>query len=1090
MSDRNIRFTITAVDRFSSTMSRLGTSMASIRASTSLMSNAMTASSTRISSSMSRVANSASGASEGMTRVSRSAQRAGRSGKEIMESMDKASGALTSTGKAVTGFGGAMALGLGMAVKTTADFESAMSRVGALSGATGKQLELMTQTAEHLGATTAFTATQAAEGMQFLAMAGYKTNDIIAAMPGLLATAAAGQTDLATTADITSNILSGFGLQAEETARVADVLTKAFTNSNTDLEMLGYTMKYVAPIAHASGQSLESVAAAAGLLGNAGIQGTQAGTSLRRMLTRLAGPPKAAREELHDLGVTVEDAKGNMKPLAQIIGELAEATKDMGEADRLAAISRISGVEASSAMLALMDAGQGKIEAFTKELENSGGTAEEIAKKQLDNLKGQLIILKSALEGAAIAIGTALLPALKLITKGLQFLVDKFNSLPKPVKSTIAILGAMATVLALVAGPLLILVGMLPGIITGFGLIAEFGALVAPALLPIAGVTAAVMAGLTALGAAIYLTYKHFDTIKEKVTGFAEALSGYLKPALKTASSLFKGIAETLTGDFTQGSIALHNLLPQSVANVIVKGLASIRSGFEDVKKAITDAFNGDFSGLAQFIPNIIGMLLGGIPGLIVAGSKYLPAIAQGIQQNMPTILNTAVNIVNSFVNMIVTNLPIILQAGIQIIQGLLNGFTQALPSILTAVTQIINSLVQAIVTLLPALIGAGILILTSLIQGIVEALPQIIQAATTMLTTLINTIVTLMPMIIQAGIQILNALISGIIQVLPQLIEAALQLILALANAIIENLPTIIDAGIQILNSLIDGIIQILPQLIEMAIYLVITIAQALIENLPKIIDAGIQLLLALIDGILQNLPQLIEAAIELIFAIAQALIDHLPEILDAGMQILMAVVDGIMQLLPELFSVGMEIVGEIAGAIIDNSGEIFNAGADLMHGLWDGIWSMKDWIGQKIGDFMGGITKDIKDTFGIHSPSRVFRDEIGKFLPMGLAVGIERNIGAVRAAADEMANAAMVDMSGYSYDPAVALNTGGVRSIRRSFEASMTAGLDSQKQQQPIIVENVLVVDSEELGRMTENAVSAEQGQKITIQNYMRGD
>ncbi len=370
---------------------------------------------------MTGVAGAAAVASEGLTRTSRSAQTASRSGQSVMNSMEKASGALKAAGAAVTGFGGAMALGLGMAVKTTADFESAMSRVGALSGATGKQLESMTQTAEHLGATTAFTATQAAEGMQFLAMAGYKTNEIIAAMPGLLATAAAGQTDLATTADITSNILSGFGLQAEETARVADVLTKAFTNSNTDLEMLGYTMKYVAPIAHASGQSLESVAAAAGLLGNAGIQGTQAGTSLRRMLTRLAGPPKAAREELHDLGVTVEDAKGNMKPLAQIIGELAEATKDMGEADRLAAISRISGVEASSAMLALMDAGQGKIEAFTKELENSGGTAEEIAKKQLENLKGQLTYLKSALEGAAIAIGTALLPALKLIVKALQF---------------------------------------------------------------------------------------------------------------------------------------------------------------------------------------------------------------------------------------------------------------------------------------------------------------------------------------------------------------------------------------------------------------------------------------------------------------------------------------------------------------------------------------------------------------------------------------------------------------------------------------------------------------------------------------------
>ncbi|MCV9371096.1 phage tail tape measure protein [Bacillus paralicheniformis] len=977
-----------------------------------------------------------------------------------------------------------------MAVKTTADFESAMSRVGALSGATGKQLESMTQTAEHLGATTAFTATQAAEGMQFLAMAGYKTNDIIAAMPGLLATAAAGQTDLATTADITSNILSGFGLQAEETARVADVLTKAFTNSNTDLEMLGYTMKYVAPIAHASGQSLESVAAAAGLLGNAGIQGTQAGTSLRRMLTRLAGPPKAAREELHDLGVTVEDAKGNMKPLAQIIGELAEATKDMGEADRLAAISRISGVEASSAMLALMDAGQGKIEAFTKELENSGGTAEEIAKKQLDNLKGQLIILKSALEGAAIAIGTALLPALKLITKGLQFLVDKFNSLPKPVKSTIAILGAMATVLALVTGPLLILVGMLPGIITGFGLIAEFGALVAPALLPIAGVTAAVIAGLTALGAAIYLTYKHFDTIKKKASEFTAIAGQKVTPVLKTISSLFKGIAETLTGDFTQGSIALHNLLPQSVANVIVKGLASIRSGFDDLKKAITDAFNGDYSGIAEFIPNIIGILVGGIPGLIVAGSKFLPAIAQGIEQNMPTILEKATEIVNSLVNGVTANLPRILQAGLEMITELLEGFTQALPNIVEKVTQVVDTIIQTITTMIPVILATGVMILTSLIEGIVSALPTIIEAATTVLSTLINTVVTLLPMIIEAGIQILTSLISGLIQALPMLVEATIQLITMLIQTIIQNLPTIIEAGIQILISLINGIVSILPKLIEMAIYLIVAVATALIENLPKIIDAGIKLLLALIDGIIKMLPTLIEAALKLIVALAGALIQNLPRIIEAGVRILLALIDGIIQILPQLLQMGLELVVKLGQTILDNKEELFKAGADLIRGLWDGINSMKDWIGQKVGGFVDSLTGNFKSLLGIHSPSRVFRDEIGKFLPMGLAVGIERNIGAVRAAADEMANAAMVDMSGYSYDPAVALNTGGVRSIRRSFEASMTAGLDSQKQQQPIIVENVLVVDSEELGRMTESAVSAEQGQKITIQNYMRGD
>lgn len=1044
MSDRNIRFTITAVDRFSSTMSRLGTSMASIRASTSLMSNAMTTSSTRMSSSMTGVAGAAAVVSEGLTRTSRSAQTASRSGQSIMESMNKASGALKATGTAASVFGGIMTLGIGSVVKTTADFESAMSRVGALSGATGKQLESMTQTAEHLGATTAFTATQAAEGMQFLAMAGYKTNDIIAAMPGVLATAAAGQLDLATTADITSNILTGFGLKAKETARVADVLAKTFTSSNTSMEMIGYTMKYVAPIASAAGQSLESVAAAAGILGDAGIQGTQAGTSLRRMLTRLAAPPKAAREELHDLGITIEDAKGKMKPLAQIIGELTEATKDMSEADRLAAVSRISGVEASSAMLALMKAGQGKIEAFTKELENSGGTAEEIAKKQLENLKGQLIILKSALQGAALAIGNELLPALKVIASGLQFLVDEFNKLPKPAKTVIAVLSALLAVVATLIGPFLFFVGMIPGIIEGFALMKLFALKLAPALLPIVGVTAAVIAGLTALGAAIYLTYKHFDTIKKKASEFATIAGQKVTPVLKTTSSLFKGIAETLTGDFTKGSIALHNLLPQSVANVIVKGLASIRSGFEDVKKAITDAFNGDFSGLAQFIPNIIGMLLGGIPGLIVAGSKFLPAIAQGIEQNMPTILEKATEIINSLVNGVTTNLPRILQAGLEMITGLLEGFTQALPNIVEKVIQVVDTIIQTLTTMIPAILAAGVLIITSLIEGIVSALPTIIETATTVLSTLINTVVTLLPTIIEAGIQVLTSLISGLIQALPMLVEATIQLITMLIQTIIQNLPTIIEAGIKILTSLIDGIISILPQLIEMAIYLIVAVATALIENLPKIIDAGIKLLLALIDGIIKMLPTLIEAALKLIVALAGALIQNLPRIIEAGIRILLALIDGIIQILPQLLQMGLELVVKLGQTILDNKEELFKAGADLIRGLWDGINSMKDWIGQKVGGFVDSLTGNFKSLLGIHSPSRVFRDEIGKFLPMGLAVGIERNIGAVRAAADEMANAAMVDMSGYSYSPDVAIAHSTPSGLSSTLSSAVSGTID----------------------------------------------
>ncbi|ASB87744.1 phage tail tape measure protein [Bacillus sonorensis] len=961
---------------------------------------------------------------------------------DLTRSLSEAQSRISSFGQEMAGFSRSIALGFGAAatgmaaglsatVTKSAEFDTAMRKAGAIAGATGSDFQKMRDSALELGASTTQTSSQVAEAMTELAAKGFDANQVIAAMPGIIAAAEASGEDLALTSDTITSALNAFNMKASESGRVADVLAMTANKSAAGMTSLQYAFKYAAGPAAQLGISLEELAAATGIMVDAGLAGEQAGTTLRSALLRLVDPPKRAANTLEDLGVTTVDQNGNFRSLKDIIGQLQKGMAGMTDAQKSAALASIFGTEAVTGMMAVVSKGPDALGEFTKELENSGGAAAKAAKQMKEGIGGSLEHLSGAFESFAITIGDQLAPYVSAAADKIADLTERFNKLSDGTKKFIAVTAAIVTGLVAFIAISAATVTAVASFSSSLGTLAFALNTTRKALLLTMFQFTLGIGAVIALAAAFAYVYENSDTVREKLQDLGNKLGQKVTPVVKNLTALFKGLAETLTGDFTKGSIALHNLLPPSVANVVVKGVAIIRGAFEDLKKAISDAFNGDFSGFAEFIPNIIGIIVGGIPGLIVAGSKYLPAIAQGIQQNMPTILNTAVNIVNSFVNMIVTNLPIILQAGIQIIQGLLNGFTQALPSILTAATQIINSLVQAIVTLLPALIGAGILILTSLIQGIVEALPQIIQAATTMLTTLINTIVTLMPMIIQAGIQILNALISGIIQVLPQLIEAALQLILALANAIIENLPTIIDAGIQILNSLIDGIIQILPQLIEMAIYLVVTIAQALIENLPKIIDAGIQLLLALIDGILQNLPQLIEAAIELIFAIAQALIDHLPEILDAGMQILMAVVDGIMQLLPELFSVGMEIVGEIAGSIIDNSGEIFNAGADLMHGLWDGIWSMKDWIGQKIGDFMGGITKDIKDTFGIHSPSRVFRDEIGKFLPMGLAVGIERNIGVVKAAANEMANAALFDAQDYSYTVDAAYN----RSVPLSF-------------------------------------------------------
>lgn len=314
-------------------------------------------------------------------------------------------GALLST---LTGFVGAY-IGIRSAVGLLSngfdvfkEYESSMSRVKALSGATAEEFERLSKTAKMLGETTSFSAAQAADGMGFLAMAGFKTNDIVAAMPGLLSAAAAGQTELGQTADIVSNILSGFGLQANETARVADVLTQAFTSSNTDLAMLGETMKYVAPNARAAGLSLEETAAAAGILGNSGIQASMAGTSLRAAISRMSAPIGQAKDLMKALSINVVNTDGTLKGLAEIIDEVTTATDGMGDAQKMAAVKMLVGEEAASGFLTLMSAGSDTLREFTSELENSAGRADEIAGIMLDNTRGKLLLFQSKVEGAWI----------------------------------------------------------------------------------------------------------------------------------------------------------------------------------------------------------------------------------------------------------------------------------------------------------------------------------------------------------------------------------------------------------------------------------------------------------------------------------------------------------------------------------------------------------------------------------------------------------------------------------------------------------------------------------------------------------------
>lgn len=313
-----------------------------------------------------------------------------------------------------------------------ADFEAVMSKVKAITVSDDQAMQQLTATARELGQKTMFSATQAGEAMTYLGMAGWNSQQIMAGMPGLLDLAAASNTDLARTADIVSDDLTAFGLSAEHAGHMADVFAKTSTSTNTTVEMLGETMKYAAPVAHAFGASLEETAALTGLMANSGIKASAAGTALRSGFLRLAGTSakstkaieemglslseataqqEEARAALASLGIAMDDTNGPRK-MGAIVRDLADKTKDMSKEQRLATLATIFGTNAASAWVAVIDQGPDALDQLTKELENSDGAAAAMAETMQNNARGAMVRLQSASESVAISIGSTMLPTL------------------------------------------------------------------------------------------------------------------------------------------------------------------------------------------------------------------------------------------------------------------------------------------------------------------------------------------------------------------------------------------------------------------------------------------------------------------------------------------------------------------------------------------------------------------------------------------------------------------------------------------------------------------------------------------------------
>lgn len=347
------------------------------------------------------------------------------------KSEGRISSAFKKIGKAagvVTAAFGAVSVGIAKsAIEAGAEFDSQMSTVASISGATAEEFETLRAKAQEMGATTAFSATESAQALEYMAMAGWSTSEMADGLAGVMNLAAASGEDLAATSDIVTDAMTAFGMSAEQSTYFSDVLAKTASSANTNVGLMGETFKYIAPLAGAMNYSIEDMSVAIGLMANAGIKGSQSSTSLRNIITNLASPTDTVVTAMEALGISLVDSDGKTKTFNTTLSEMRESFADLDEVQRTQYASAIAGKEGMSGFLALINSSDSDFEALTKSIENCAGASEEMAKIRLDNLEGDVTLFKSAVEGAKIAVSDKLSPVLRDIVQKATEVIPKIQ---------------------------------------------------------------------------------------------------------------------------------------------------------------------------------------------------------------------------------------------------------------------------------------------------------------------------------------------------------------------------------------------------------------------------------------------------------------------------------------------------------------------------------------------------------------------------------------------------------------------------------------------------------------------------------------
>ena len=792
-------------------------------------------------------------------------------------------------------------------IKVGKDFEAANSQLAATMGKTVDEIKPLTEKAKELGETTSFSATEAAEGLNILAMSGLNATEQTAVIGDVLNLATAGSLSLADAASYTTGTIKGFGQSMTDTVngvKVAqyytDLMAKGATRANTDVRGLGSALSYVSATANSYGQKADKVTLSLLKLAEQNITGETAATMLNRAMADLYTPTDNAKKALDELGIACYDADGKTREFNTVVSELNTKLSTMSDEQANAyknTIFTTNGLNAFNKMCATSAEKSAEFEKGLASASDGMGAAAQQTETMLDNLSGQLKLMQSAAEGFGLSVYTEMQSPLKdLVKQGTGYITQLNDAFKKD---------------------------GLTGVIRESGTIFSDIAKQISQSMP------------DVVKSAVEFAQSFTD-------GIVSALPSIIPSLIQSGEILFTGLIDGAGKTIDSLIKMLPKYTPKIISSLVKVGKSLIintRRVFEEIASVLPDIIPDIVSGIGEIMSVLSANLLDNdvlyfvpqiLKNILTELSKNLPDFVSGL-------LDFAAYAVGDLIQMLTDTLP-----------EFISGLAELLTDVLLSVSQWLSNPEN----------------ITGLVNSFVDALTAVINE----LPTIIGTIVNALP-------QIIDGIINGILGAIPQIIQAGIKLLVSL----VENLPEIIDT-----------IVNALPQIID-------SIITAVLDNIPAVIDAGIQLFISLIENLPTIIIEVCKAVPKIVKSVGKALMDRLPDIAKTGFNLFISLVSKI----PEIITKIKDGIGKIWNALSEAFknwiSSMKDIGLNILKGLWDGIKNAKDWLFNKISEWCGDIVDGIKSFFGIHSPSKLFADDIGKNLALGIGVGFDRNMDSV---------------------------------------------------------------------------------------------